>query len=146
MTTDSNKPGVAFWIIGIVALLWNAMGVNAYIQQAYKTDSFKEMFADSPELLKMALEAPTWYTAVFAIAVFGSTLACILLLMRRKLAVTVFFISLVAVLIQTINALFITGELQYYTTFNYSMFIAIPVISIFLYMYSKKVKAKGWLS
>jgi hypothetical protein len=146
MTTDSNKPGMAFWIIGILALAWNAMGVNAYIQQAYKTDGFKEMFADSPELLKLALEAPTWYTAVFAIAVFGSTLACILLLLRKKLAVTLFFLGLVAVLIQTANALFVTGELQYYKAFNYSMFIAIPIVSLFLFWYSKKAKTNGWLS
>ncbi len=43
MTNSTNKPTVLFWIIGVVALIWNAMGVNAYIQQAYNTESYQAM-------------------------------------------------------------------------------------------------------
>jgi len=146
MSDNSNKPNALFWIVGIIGLVWNGMGVNAYLQQAYQTDSFKEMFKGSPELLKLTLEAPSWYTAVFAIAVFSSIAACILLLLRKKLAVTLFLVGLLAVMVQTINGLFITGETQYYTAFNYSMLIMIPIFSLFLYFYSKKASEKGWLS
>ena len=146
MSENSNKPNALFWVIGAIALIWNGMGVNAYLQQAYQTDSFKEMFKDSPELLQMALDAPAWYTAVFAVAVFGSALASLLLLMRKKIAVTLFLIGLLAVIVQTINGVFITGETQHYNAFNWSMFILIPVFSIFLYLYSKSSNKKGWLS
>ena len=33
--TNTKKPGILFWIIGIVALLWNAWGCVMYIAQAY---------------------------------------------------------------------------------------------------------------
>ncbi|MBL4605229.1 MAG: hypothetical protein JKY02_06105 [Flavobacteriaceae bacterium] len=146
MSENSNKPNVLFWVIGVLALIWNGMGVDAYLQQAYQTDRFYEMFKDSPELLNLAIDSPYWSTAIFAIAVFSSIFACILLLLRKKLAVTLFFIGLLAVLIQTINGLFITGETQYYTAFNYSMLLMIPLFAVFLYVYAKKTRANGWLS
>ena len=80
MTT--TKPPVWFWIISILALIWNSMGVNQYLQQAYNTEAFKSMV--STEELEMIGQLPTWYTAVFAIAVFAGALGCILLLLRKK--------------------------------------------------------------
>lgn len=38
MTDKINKPTSAFWIISAVALLWNIMGVIAYLGQAYMTE------------------------------------------------------------------------------------------------------------
>lgn len=64
-----TKPSTSFWIISALALLWNIMGVNAYLQQAFQTDSFKAMYNE--EQLKMIAEAPAWATSAFAIAVFG---------------------------------------------------------------------------
>ncbi len=97
MSNHSNKPSVIFWVIAVLALLWNSMGINAYIQQAYKTDSFKEMY--SAEQLEIINNLPSWYTAIFAIAVFVSVLGCILLLLRKRLAINVFLIACIAVVI-----------------------------------------------
>ena len=33
-TTARNKPSVGFWIASVAGLLWNLLGVNAYLQQA----------------------------------------------------------------------------------------------------------------
>jgi len=37
MSGSSNKPEITFWIIGIIALIWNILGVVAYLMQAYMT-------------------------------------------------------------------------------------------------------------
>lgn len=29
-----SKPTISFWIISVIALVWNLMGVSQYIQQA----------------------------------------------------------------------------------------------------------------
>ena len=122
------------------------MGVNVYLQQAYQTEGFKKLYVDSPELLEIINNLPSWYTAVFAIAVFGSTLACILLLLRKNLAKLLFFLSLIAVLIQTGYNLFVNEGKEFYETAQYVMLIMIPALSIFLYYYSKKASRNGWLS
>ncbi|AOW19829.1 hypothetical protein [Urechidicola croceus] len=144
MTNSTNKPNVVFWIIGIIALLWNAMGVNQYIQQAYNSESYRAMYSE--EQLAIIDKLPSWYTAIFAIAVFASLIGCILLLLRKKSAVLLFQIAFIAVVIQTSYNLFINEGKEYYGNFEYSMLIMIPLFAFFLAWYSKNSKIKGWLS
>lgn len=142
--SDNNQPTTIFWVISIIGLLWNLMGVNQYLQQAYQTEEFKTMY--TPELLEIINNLPSWYTAIFAIAVFVSVLGCILLLLRKKLAVTVFLIALIAVIIQTSYNLFVNEGKAFYGAVEYSMLIMIPLFSLFLYWYAKKANFNRWLS
>ena len=144
MTDSTNKPNALFWVIGIVALLWNAMGVNAYVQQAYDTDAHRAQY--SAEQLQIMENLPVWYTALFAIAVFAGALGCIFMLLRKNIANLLFKLSLIAVIVQTIYNLFINEGKEFYGAFEYSMLISIPIVAIFLVMYSKKSTEKGWIS
>ena len=144
MSDSTNKPNVLFWVIGIIALLWNAMGVNAYVQQAYDTEAHRAQY--TAEQLEIMGNLPTWYTALFAIAVFAGALGCIFMLLRKKMANLLFKLSLVAVLIQTVYNLFMNEGKEFYGAFEYSMLISIPIVAIFLVMYTKKSTEKGWLS
>jgi hypothetical protein len=56
MTTTTNKPPIWFWIASIFALIWNAMGINQYLQQAYNTESFVAFY--TPEQLVLAYSYP----------------------------------------------------------------------------------------
>lgn len=80
-----KKPTTKFYSIAVLALIWNLMGVGAYLIQAFMTE---EMIATLPEeqQAEFLVEHPAWYTALFALAVFGGALACILLLARKKMA------------------------------------------------------------
>ena len=145
MSESTNKPNPIFWMIGIIALLWNAMGVDAYIQQAYNTERHQAMYPD-PKQLEIVNNLPSWLTAVFAIAVFAGLLGCILMLFKKKMANLFFKLSLFAVIIQTVYNLFINEGKDMYGAFEYSMLISIPIAAIFLMLYSKKSTEKGWLS
>ena len=144
MTTESKKPGVLFWVISIIALIWNSMGVDGYINQVYKTDRFKSMYTE--EQLEIIFNLPSWVTSAFAIAVFSSVLGCILLLLRKKLAKTFFLVGLLAVIVQTTYNLFMNPGKEMYGAMQYSMLIMIPVFSIFLVWYTKKCESDGILS
>ena len=78
-----TKPPVWFWIVSIVALIWNGLGVMAYLARAYATD---EMIAALPpeQQAEFLAEHPAWYTAAFAIAVFAGVLGCLALLLRKN--------------------------------------------------------------
>ncbi len=141
MTT--NKPGISFWIISIVALLWNLMGVNQYLQQAYNTDAFRAMYNE--EQLKMIDATPAWSTGAFAIAVFAAVFGCISLLLRKKWAYTFFIISFVAIVIQNIDALNRINFSEFKTP-ELVMTILIPLFGLFLIWYSKKAMSKNWIS
>ncbi len=74
----TTKPPAWFWIVSVVALLWNLMGAMAYLAQAFITDEGKAMLpSDQQELLE---STPAWATAAFAIAVWAGVLGCILAL------------------------------------------------------------------
>ena len=144
MTNSTNKPNVGFWIIGMVALIWNLMGGMAYIGQAFMTD---EMLAALPENEQaLYTNIPAWVTAAFAIAVFGGALASILLLIRKKMASMVFVISLIAILVQMTYNIILSDASEVYGPGGIIMPIMVILIGFFLVWYSKDATKKGWLS
>lgn len=143
--TTSNKPTIWFWVIGIIAVLWNAMGVNQYLQQAYNTDAFKAMYPDE-KVLEMALNTPSWVMGAFAIAVFGGALGSVFLLLRKKIAKPIFLVSLIAIVIQMFYNVFMSGALDVYGLGAVIMPIMIIGFAVFILWYTKKSEANGLLS
>ncbi|MBU2929048.1 hypothetical protein [Winogradskyella psychrotolerans] len=140
MTTFRNKPPISFWIISVLALFWNGAGVMAYIGRAFMTD---DIIAQLPveQQAEFLVDYPAWYTAAFALAVFCGALGCIALLIRRKWAYTLFFISAIGAIVQHIY-LFLYVEM---TTASLIMPILIIVVCVFLIWYAKKSISKGWI-
>lgn len=134
----STKPPIWYWILSVVALIWNAMGVNAYLQQAYNTDSYREMY--SQEQQEIAANLPAYVTAAFALAVFCGALGSLLLLLRKKFAVTLFYISLVAVIVQ-MGYLLINGYAS-----SIPMTVMIIVFAVFFAWFAKYSASKGYLN
>ena len=120
------------------------MGVNQYLQQAYNTESFRALYTN--EQLALTDSTPAWATAAFAIAVFGSVLACLLLLLRKKLAKTVFLIALVGIVVQMVHGLIIAKSYEVSSTFQVSMAIIVPIVGLLLYLFAKRSAEKGWLN
>lgn len=139
MTTNSIKPNTWFWVIGILALLWNLMGVSAYIMEAY---GMMEIPAEQQPYYDAR---PAWVTAGYAIAVFGGVLACILLLLRRKLAKTVFIISLLGLIAQQIYNFFLSDIVELMGIEAIIFPIIVLIIAVLLIWYSGFCNKKGWL-
>ena len=140
----NNKPNIWFWIIAVAALIWNGMGVMRYLMQAYNTESFRTQFT---EVQLVAIDGnPAWLTGVFAIAVFSGLLGCIAMLIRKKLAVLLFGLSLLTVLVQMIYMWLATDSIEVFGKVNgIVMPLIVIVIAIFLYFYNKGAAQKGWL-
>lgn len=141
----TNKPPVWFWIVSVLALLWNGTGVNFYLQQAYNTESHQAMY--TPEQLEMINNMPAWATATFAIAVFAGLLGCIALLLKKKWARPLFLLSLLGILgHQIIYNLFMSGAMEEYGATAVVMPIITLIIGIYLLSFSRKGITKGWLN
>lgn len=136
------KPKVSFWIISVIALLWNLMGVNQYLIMAFKTESFKEMY--TPEKLAIVEATPVWATAAFAIAVFAAAFGCIALLLRKKIATPLFLISFLAIIVQNIDSI-IRIDFSIFNSFEKIMHAMILIVGLFLIWYSKFAYRKGWI-
>ena len=109
---------------------------------------FVQMNADSltsfPESYRPIIEGrPAWATAAFAIAVFGSTLGCLLLLLRKSVASYVFIVSLLGVLVSMMHIFGVSG----FSSFEDWMGVLMQlVVTAFLIWYSRYTKNKGWIS
>ncbi|MEN3324081.1 hypothetical protein VP395_10105 [Mariniflexile soesokkakense] len=138
MTNFKKKPPVWFWIVSVIALLWNAMGVKQYLGQAYQTESWRAALTD--EQFEMVSNFPSWLTAAFAIAVFSGVLGSLGLLLRKKWAYMVLLLSLIAVIVQMGYIL----AQEHYD--GIAMTISIIVFALFLVWFSKNSVSKGWIS
>jgi hypothetical protein len=143
MTQTTNKPNVGFWIISIVALIWNFMGIMNYLAQAYMTDDMKGLLKEGQRQYMETV--PAWATAAFAIAVFTGFLGCLFLIFRKRIAKTLLLISLIGVIVQMSHG-FMSGIKDVYGPGGIAMPIIIIGLALFLVWYSKSVDKKGWLS
>ena len=141
---STNKLPTSFYIISGAALVWNLLGVMAYVMQVTMT---QEAMTALPEAERMLLEnAPVWATSAFAIAVNGGALGCLLLLLRQTWAFPVLVASLVGVLLQMYHSFFIADSIEVYGPGGMIMPAMILVIAVFLVWYSKDAKEKGWIN
>jgi hypothetical protein len=141
--TTSTKPSTSFWIISILALIWNIMGVVAYLGQAYITDEALALLPEADQAYYN--NVPAWVTAAFAIAVFSGFIGTVVLLMKKKFATSLFIVSFLAVITQSIYNLFIQNYADV-TGVKMIMPLVIIVIALFLVWYSKNETKKGILT
>jgi hypothetical protein len=134
----------SFLIIGIVALLWNLMGVMIYIMQVTMSP---EALANMPEGERVLMESlPAWHTGVFAIAVFSGLSASVGLLLKKAWCGPLFMTSLIAVIVQFGYWLGVADAVEVHGTGAYYMPLLVTIIAVFLVWYSRDAKAKAWLS
>jgi hypothetical protein len=127
----------SFWLVGVVALTWNALGGTNYVMQMNP-----DTLAGYPEAARTLVESrPAWATGAFAIAVFGGVLGCVLLLLRKSVAFYVFIVSLVGVIVTNIHTLGVAGSAEIWVGSLMSL-----VVAALLIWYSKMTERKGWVS
>lgn len=142
--TSNLKQGVPvwFWIVSVVALLWNLMGLMAFAMQMV---SKPEAMSDEPAMQAMLANLPSWYFIVFGVAVIFGTLGCVGLLMRAKWAFPVFLISLFGILAQQFYMYFLSSTVEVVGPSGLVLPMLVLVIAIALLPFSKMATGKGWL-
>lgn len=142
--TNGVKPTTLFWVISIIALLWNLMGVMAYLGSYAIT---QEMMVDAYGEAGAAAMAskPAWATAAFAISVFAGVLGSIALLLRKSWATHLFILSFVGVIVHNIWN-FMSGAFGYVGTADKVLAALVVVICLFLIWFARSNSAKGVLS
>ncbi|MGZ0017231.1 hypothetical protein [Yeosuana sp. AK3] len=144
MTAHTNKPPIWFWIVSIIALIWNLMGVIAYLGQAYMSDEVLNALPEAEQALYN--DIPAWATAAFAFAVWGGALGCLFLIFRKKVAKLILILSFLGIVVQMVYNLFMSKASEVYGPGGEIMPITVIIIGAFLIWFSKKSETKGWIS
>lgn len=140
MVSRAPAPGY-FLVFGIVFLLWNLVGDAFYLMQV--TADLGEMAKTDPITARFLGEAPTWAWSAYAIAVWGATLASILMLMKRGLAVAVYAVSLIAVVARFGHDFFATDMLTVTGWMGALFPIFIFIVGVVELLFARAMKAKG---
>jgi len=142
--TSVIKPPAWFWVVSILALLWNLMGVGAYLADAYTSiEALGEM---SQEVRELYEATPSWVTAAYAIAVWFGAIGCIALLLRKKWARPILIISLLGVIGQQVYNFFLSNTFEVYGSEAMILPILVLIISVALVYFAGMSQKRGWIS
>lgn len=83
-----------FWIAAGLGLLWNLFGVAQFLQSINATSDSLISSGLTPGQAQAMTSYPVWMTIAFAIGTFGGLAGSALLLLRKKVAIQIFAVSL----------------------------------------------------
>lgn len=139
-TLSPAKAPWHLWLVGVLTLLFNAMGVFSYVMTRLGKLAALGM---TPEQIAFMNSYPAWAVTLWAFGVLGAFAGSVLLLLRSRIAV-------VAMVVATIG-LFGTTVYNYaLTTVPESMQapaldVAIWAVTLFLLFYARRMAAAGVL-
>ncbi len=139
-----RKTPVHLWIVGVLALLWNAMGAFDYLATHLRLDFYMSQFSE--EQLAYFYGFPAWATAGWAFGVWGAFAGSIGLLLRKKWAVWAFGISLAGMVVSSIYNLVLSNGIQIMGSEGMIFTAIIWVVAIFLFLYARTQATRGVLN
>ena len=139
----AQKPPTWFYIIGVILLLWGLAGCWACYMHVTVGPAIDPNATDWDRAYFAAL--PSWFAIDFAVAVGAGVLGSIALLLRSKWAVTLYWLSLIAVVIQ-FGYMFLATDVIAVKGVTATLFPAlIFVIGLFQIWVAGMAKKRGWL-
>jgi len=145
MSDDASvKPTTLFWVVAALFLIWGLMGCGIYLAEVIPSDEkYAEMFGEDYASVRHLV--PTWGIAGFATAVWSGLLASILFILRKRLSVPVFILSLVAAIIGFLPVFTNSTIREAYGPSFWVMPLIVVSLGIFEIFYSRKQRANGIL-
>jgi hypothetical protein len=132
------------WLVGILGLLWNAMGAFDYLMTETHNESYMSRF--TPEQLEFFYGFPMWVVAFWAVAVWGGLLGAILLLLRKRLAAPVLLVSFLAMIVTAIHNFLIANGLEIMGGMGFLFTVLIFLFALILWLYARAMARGGVLA
>lgn len=142
--TDKKETPKWFLIVTIIALVWNLLGLMAFVGHITMTpEMLSELPSQEQDLYK---NIPMWATAAFAIAVIAGTLGSLLLILKKKVAKLLLIASVLGVVVQNYHSFFVIDSMAVYGTASVIMPIMVLIIAIALILLADKAKKNAWIN
>ncbi len=142
--TRSTRTPWHLWVIGGLALPWNAMGAVDYVMTETKNQAYMSRF--TPDQLAFFYSIPAWVISAWAVGVWGGVLGSLLLLFRRRLAVWVFLASLLGMVATTFrNYILANGMAVMGDASSLGFTAVIFLFALGLFLYARAMRKNGVL-
>ena len=129
-----------FWVIAVLALLFELFGCLMYYTQV---SADVETLPLDQRVMWQA--TPVWMVAAYAVAVWVGLAGAVLLLLRRRHAVPLLLVSLIAVVVQFSGLLLVPDLRDVVPPDAYAGPIVIFVVAYGIWHFSRYARKQGWL-
>jgi hypothetical protein len=147
--TEVTKTPVHLWIVGVVATLWNSIGVTDYFMTRTRGAAWIDEVMpgiDSAKFMAYIDAFPVWASIGWALGVWGALAGSLLLLARSRHAVVALAVSLVGAVVGIGYQLANPADIpELATGANAVMPYVIIAIAAVLLWYAMRQKAAGVL-
>jgi len=141
---ETDKAPFHFWVVSVLGLLWDMGGAFDFCMTVTRNEDYIAQF--TPEQLSFVEGMASWQIGVWAVAIFGSILGCIMLLMRKRAANAMLLVAFLAMLISTVYNFAFAGAMDVYgEPILLAMTGAIFVIALGLWRYAAAMLCRGIL-
>jgi len=142
MTTSSTKTPTWFWVISILALIWNLLGIMGFFANVNLSPEALAQFSEAEQ--EIYRTTPIWVNIAFGTAVFAGAIGSLGLALRKQWAKPILILSLIGVLVQMFHAFFIVNGIEVYGIERMIMPMVVTLISILLVWLANSVQSKEW--
>jgi hypothetical protein len=140
----STRAPVHFWIVAVLAAVWNAFGCFDYLMTQTRNADYLAHFTDSQRAYFESF--PMWMEACWAFGVWGGMAGALLLLLRSRYAVAAFAVSLAGLAISTFYQYVLsTPPPEMMAGGMIAMNIVIWAVAIGLLLYAMRMRRNGVL-
>lgn len=132
------------WIVGVLAVLWNSVGAFDYLMTETRNANYLSSF--SAEQLAYFTGLPKWVIATWALGVWGGVAGSLLVLLRWRLAVAAFGVSLAGAAATFVHNYGLSEGFKVMGGVGAVAFSAvILLVGVALLVYSRSLAARGVL-
>lgn len=141
--TASSKAPVHFWIVAVIAVLWNAVGAFDFVATQIRLEPYMSAFSE--EQLAYFYGIPTWAVITWGIATVSALFGSIAMLLRLRRAYELFIVSLLGIVFTSIHSFVLSDGAEIMGTGGVIFSGVIIAIAIFLIFYNRAMLKCGVL-
>lgn len=138
-----SRTPVHLWVVGVLALLWNALGAFDYLATQTEFEPYMSQFTG--EQLAYFYGFPAWVVAAWAFGVWGGFFGSVALLLRKAWAVWLFGLSLVGLAGSTVYNFVLSEGAEIMGATGVVFTVVIWIIAIVLFVYARAQARRGGL-
>lgn len=133
------------WLVGGVALLWNAGGAYDYLMTQMGNETYLSMLSEPQRAFMDA--RPVWFDAVWAVGVWFAVAGSVLLLLRSRYASTAFLLSLAGLLASAVWSFGLARPSAVDVMGSFAMWFSLLICATLIgfWAYSRAMAARGVL-
>lgn len=133
------------WVVGVISLLWNAIGAWDYTQTRLRNMDYLESMGFNEEAMAYIDSFPLWADIAWALGVWGALAGSVLLLLRNRFATLAFALSFLGAIASNVYP-FMSDPPAIMQSLMAKVFaLVIVVIAAALLWYSRKQAKAGVL-